>query len=54
MISVCLLNFTLQYTFLFKLEILIHNFFCQVKGFIMHLWHLNRINFLESPKKDQN
>jgi hypothetical protein len=52
MIAICLLNFTLQ-IFLFKLAILIHNFFCQIDDFTMCLWHLNRVHFVESLEKDK-
>jgi hypothetical protein len=42
MINVCLLNFT----FLFKLKILMHKYFCQIDDFTMHL---NKVHFVESP-----
>jgi hypothetical protein len=37
--------------FLFKLEILIRKHFCQIDDFTMHLWHLNKVHFVENPKR---
>ncbi len=34
--------------FLFKLKILIHKYFFQIDDLIMHLWHLNKIQFVKS------
>jgi hypothetical protein len=48
-IGVCLLNFALQKVLLFKLEILIHKYFCQINDFTMCLWHLNKVHYAESP-----
>jgi hypothetical protein len=53
-ISVCLLNFTFQSIFLFNLTILIHKYFCQIDDFTMCLWHLNKIHFVENPKRDKS
>ncbi len=32
---------------------LIHKYFCQIDDFTMCLWHLNRVHFAKSPKKDR-
>jgi hypothetical protein len=50
-IGVCLLNFTPQQVFLFKLTILIHKYFCQIDDFTMCLWHLNRVHFAKSLER---
>jgi hypothetical protein len=49
MIGICSLNFTPQYIFVFKLEILIHKYVYEIDDFTMHLWHLNRVHFVERP-----
>jgi hypothetical protein len=51
MIGVCSLNFILQWIFLFNLAILIRKHFCQIDDFTMRLWHLNKIHFVENPKR---
>jgi hypothetical protein len=53
MIGVCLLNFTPQYIFLFKMAILIHKYFFQIDYFIMCMWHLNRVHFAKSLERDK-
>jgi hypothetical protein len=49
MIGVCLLNFTPELIFIFKLAILIHNVFGQIDDLKICLWHLNIKHFIESP-----
>ncbi len=34
-----------------NLTILIRKHFCQIDDFIMRLWHLNKIHFVENPKR---
>ncbi len=41
MFGVYLFNFIIMYIFLFKLIATIHNFFCHIDDFTIHLWHLN-------------
>jgi hypothetical protein len=41
-VNLYLLHLTPNFTFVFKLTILIHNYFCHINDFTIHLWHLNR------------
>jgi hypothetical protein len=42
------IEFHILINVLIQLAILIHKYFCQIDGFTMHLWHLNRVHFVES------
>jgi len=49
--TICLVfkkKFMIMCIFLFKLEILICNFFCHIDDFTICLWHLNKIQYVEN------
>jgi len=54
MFGVYFSNFMIMRIFLFKLAILICNFFCHIDDFTICLWHLNRIQHVENQMSWKN
>ncbi len=54
MFGVYFLNFMIMRIFLFKLTILICNFFCHIDDFTICLWHLNKIQHVKNEMSWKN